>query len=249
MKIKTVLLITMLLMTLSATAQGIFDFQPGAVCVAIENLNLRASDDIGSRILTTMKAGTEVTVLKRGREQAIDCTEGCWFNVLTPDGRIGWCFSEYLMEQPDPDLTVELLATAGKSTLGKLEIDLSRKLRGGLCLDGERMLFSIDLHRINESSTQDQVSTRFWIILWATEIETGKRTIRLYYSGQVHAKGNQNVEDNYVVKTEHGYGVECPEDRLEPFLPWMAPGLYDVATYVVFDDNTFSKGTTTRIEL
>jgi len=65
-----------------------------------DNLRLRRSEATTSEILTTLKKGTKVTVIKFGKQQTIDGVTAKWVKVQLDDGTEGWCFGGYLEPRP-----------------------------------------------------------------------------------------------------------------------------------------------------
>lgn len=80
------------------------------ICHVTENLRLRKEENTSSEIVTLMKTGTCVNILKIGRRETIDNKQGRWCYVETIEqknlndsnmdmkytGFNGWCFSGYL---------------------------------------------------------------------------------------------------------------------------------------------------------
>lgn len=92
----------------------IFVFQPiyaqsaNDIMVVMDNLRLRESDSISSKILTTMRKGTFVRVMQIGKEEIIDKIKSNWYfirientSISMSDEKVidkheGWCFGGYL---------------------------------------------------------------------------------------------------------------------------------------------------------
>lgn len=68
-----------------ANTQGVIDTNSDTVT------NLRDSPNGG--VITTLQNGTRVSLLGSN-------SDGTWLKVKTPDGKIGWVYSEFVQEQP-----------------------------------------------------------------------------------------------------------------------------------------------------
>ena len=74
----------------------------------IDNLSLRSEGSVSASVITTMKKGTKVKVLKLGNAETIDGITSNWVQVEVLSGAkdqkgkkikagtIGWCYGGYL---------------------------------------------------------------------------------------------------------------------------------------------------------
>ena len=74
----------------------------------IDNLSLRSEGSVSASVITTMKKGTKVKVLKLGNTETIDGMNSNWVQVEVLSGAkdqkgkkikvgtIGWCYGGYL---------------------------------------------------------------------------------------------------------------------------------------------------------
>lgn len=74
-----------------------------------ENLRLRSEENTSSSIVTVMRIGSKVKIVKLGKEETIDAIHSKWVKIEVLDGKIkngesinkgtvGWCFGGYLAD-------------------------------------------------------------------------------------------------------------------------------------------------------
>jgi len=68
----------------------------GTTYTVTENLRLRSTADLSSKVIRTMQRGEFVTVTEEGKIETIDGITSAWAKVKLRDGAEGWCFGGYL---------------------------------------------------------------------------------------------------------------------------------------------------------
>ncbi len=74
-----------------------------------ENLRLRSEENTSSSIVTVMRIGSKVKIVKLGKEETIDSIHSNWIKIEVLDGKtkngesinkgtVGWCFGGYLAD-------------------------------------------------------------------------------------------------------------------------------------------------------
>src|SRR5450432_538568 len=66
----------------------------GKVCSTCESLRVRDSPGTASNIIAQLPTGTTVTIIGR-------TVDGTWFQVITPDGKVGWGWSAFITTTQD----------------------------------------------------------------------------------------------------------------------------------------------------
>lgn len=92
----------------NATSIKIVDYDVGIVMRASDNLNIRKEEETSSKIITTIRKGTNVKILAIDKKETIDEIENNWVKIEILDGAkdsdgnsiktgiVGWCFGGYL---------------------------------------------------------------------------------------------------------------------------------------------------------
>lgn len=80
----------------------------GKVCATCVALRVREGPDTSRTIIVELGTGTSIRVIGR-------TTDGTWYQVVTPDGRIGWAYGPFITVDGDIN-TVNILNIAGGPT-------------------------------------------------------------------------------------------------------------------------------------
>jgi hypothetical protein len=72
-----------------------------------DNLKVRITPELSSRVPAVLEKGTPVQVLEYGPAETISGVTATWVRILTGDGDTGWCFSAYLEEIKEQTAAVE----------------------------------------------------------------------------------------------------------------------------------------------
>jgi hypothetical protein len=72
-----------------------------------DNLKVRITPELSSRVPVVLEKGTPVQVLEYGPAETIAGVVAPWVRILTGDGDTGWCFSAYLEEIKEQTSAVE----------------------------------------------------------------------------------------------------------------------------------------------
>jgi uncharacterized protein YgiM (DUF1202 family) len=85
-----------LLSTIKINGIGINDKEIGVNYTTNANLRLRESAIVTAQPIATLRKGTIVKVIEKGKVQTINGITAPWVKITTSDGYTGWCFSGYL---------------------------------------------------------------------------------------------------------------------------------------------------------
>ena len=66
--------------------------------VSVDNLRLRETPDVSSKVILLMKKNTKVEIIDLGEKTFVNKVSGTWLKVRTTQGEEGWCFDAYLEE-------------------------------------------------------------------------------------------------------------------------------------------------------
>ncbi|HBD94418.1 MAG: hypothetical protein A2015_09080 [Spirochaetes bacterium GWF1_31_7] len=66
--------------------------------VSVDNLRLRETPDVSSKVILLMKKNTKIEIIDLGKMTFVNKVSGTWIKVRTELGEEGWCFDAYLEE-------------------------------------------------------------------------------------------------------------------------------------------------------
>jgi hypothetical protein len=91
-----------------------------------ENLKVRITPDLSSKVPAILETGTELQILEYGSVFTVGNITAPWVKVLTYAGDTGWCFSGYLAELPKPETptTAEVENTRQENTAGQPPVNI-----------------------------------------------------------------------------------------------------------------------------
>jgi hypothetical protein len=72
-----------------------------------DNLKVRITPELSSRVPAVLEKGTPLQVLEYGPAETIAGVTAPWVRIVTGDGDTGWCFSAYLEEIKEQPAAVE----------------------------------------------------------------------------------------------------------------------------------------------
>jgi hypothetical protein len=119
-----------LIITWPRRADGSMDYPPptdmskySATHKTLDNLRMRDNSNTTSLLVTTLQKDTDVQVLETGTNTTIDGITAPWVKILSSTGYTGWCFSGYLEELPNAEVSIQTEAALSENAVAPVSQD------------------------------------------------------------------------------------------------------------------------------